>query len=77
MLDSRGRDTAALTATTLASNETKILLEAQGADVADVFQHPTAAGPVGRRCQPRPQHLDRPRRPHQRRLCRHWQCHEG
>jgi dipeptidyl aminopeptidase/acylaminoacyl peptidase len=41
MVDSRGRDTAALTSTDVATGESKVLLEAQGADVDNVFQHPT------------------------------------
>jgi dipeptidyl aminopeptidase/acylaminoacyl peptidase len=41
MLDSRGRDRAALVRMEIATRETEILFEAEQADVSDVLQHPT------------------------------------
>lgn len=41
MIDSRGRNTAALTALDLESGETKVLAEDPRADISDIMMHPT------------------------------------
>ena len=41
MIDSRGRNTAALTAMNLKSGETKVLMQDPKADISDVMRHPT------------------------------------